>query len=181
MSTLSTNIAGTERPFVAGVHRRVWPYGMVPISELKKKRKKRGEGSTVALEDLTEKWNEKLDHDLWDVDGKEGKWRRVQRHNVFFPNDGSDPIGMPKETRGKGYGTKEKGHSSGRVKMMLASLRKTLANIRKLKGKKPLSKKQKKAIAQEGNVKGMMQALSQKPPDLEGFKKLQAKMGKGVG
>ena len=27
---------------------------------------------------------------------KNGKWRRVANHNVFFPDDGSGPIGLPK-------------------------------------------------------------------------------------
>lgn len=30
------------------------------------------------------------------VNGKKGMWRRVANHNVFFPDDGSDPIGLPK-------------------------------------------------------------------------------------
>ena len=28
--------------------------------------------------------------------GKQGVWRRVANHNIFFPDDGSDPIGIPK-------------------------------------------------------------------------------------
>lgn len=185
MSTLSTNIAGTVRPFVAGVHRRVWPYGMVPISALKKKRKKKCDNcSMVSLEDLTEKWNEKIGDDLWNVTppDKEGKWRRAGGHNVFFPDDGSAPVGMSKNLRGKGIGAKKGSESGGKIKMILASLRKTLAKIRELKGsKKKLSKAQKKAIGQEGTVKGMMKALAKSPPDMAGFTKLQKAMGKKIG
>lgn len=31
-----------------------------------------------------------------EVNGKMGVWRRVANHNVFFPSDGSPPIGIPK-------------------------------------------------------------------------------------
>jgi len=31
-----------------------------------------------------------------EVNGKRGVWRRVANHNVFFPDDGSDPVGLPK-------------------------------------------------------------------------------------
>lgn len=32
----------------------------------------------------------------YEVNGKKGVWRRVANHNIFFPDDGSDPIGIPK-------------------------------------------------------------------------------------
>jgi len=32
---------------------------------------------------------------MYTVDGKEGVWRTVRGHRIFFPKDGGDPIGMP--------------------------------------------------------------------------------------
>ena len=202
MSTLSTNIAGTERPFMAML-RRAWPYGMVPISELKRKKKKTSK-SVVSLESLHEWSNKSQGEGKWRVDppGKVGHWRRVQRQNVFFPDDGSEPIGMPKANRGKGLKEKDRKRMekdaaksaadqekssaskakeiSGRMKMMAASIRKTLAKIKELKkkDKKELSGVQRKAIGQEGTVKGMLKALES--GDSKKFKKLQGKMGRKV-
>jgi len=163
----------------------------VPISELKKKKKKRGPVvalATLKQESLSEWENVGLGDGKWKVDGKEGKWRRVQKHNVFFPDDGSDPIGMPKATRGKGLKKgdepeEKKDSGSDKVRMMLASLRNTLKKIRALKSEKrrTLSKAQRKAMGKEGTLKGMIKALMKTPPDMKTFKKLQKKMGKGIG
>lgn len=191
MPTLSTNIAGTVRPFGAEPLRRVFPYGEVPISGLKKKRKKKKDDpitylGEVAVE-LEERWNKKVGDDKWKVGGKLGKWRRAQRHNVFFPDDGSAPIGMPEGNRGKGLkgadkkaAEKASSELSGKKKMIAASMRKTLAKIQELKkkGKKELSKAQLKALGQEGTIKAMLRALES--GDSKKFKKLQSKLGKKI-
>ena len=41
-----------------------------------------------------------------ELNGRPGKWRRVANHNVFFPDDGGDPIGLPK-TKSKDQKKKE--------------------------------------------------------------------------
>ena len=37
----------------------------------------------------------------YEFKGKTGIWRRVANHNVFFPDDGSGPLGIPKPKDGK--------------------------------------------------------------------------------
>lgn len=37
-----------------------------------------------------------VDGDVWELDGKKGVWREVSGSPVFFPTDGSAPVGLPK-------------------------------------------------------------------------------------
>jgi hypothetical protein len=96
MATTSSNIAGTPRPFLVG------PYITIVdlVAGKKKKKKKRG---LVSMEDLQEKtW--KVGPDRWKTDppNKEGVWRSVQGNAVFFPKDGSEPVGLPDKVKGPG-------------------------------------------------------------------------------
>jgi len=43
-----------------------------------------------------------VDKDTWETDGKKGKWREALGRHVFYPDDGSDPIGIPKAAQGGG-------------------------------------------------------------------------------
>jgi len=36
-----------------------------------------------------------VEGDKWELDGKQGIWRTVRGRRMFFPDDGSDPVGMP--------------------------------------------------------------------------------------
>lgn len=40
--------------------------------------------------------SEATNNDEIEVNGKKGVWRRVANLNIFFPSDGSDPVGIPK-------------------------------------------------------------------------------------
>lgn len=37
-----------------------------------------------------------VEGDTWELDGKKGVWREVAGQHVFFPSDGSAPVGLPK-------------------------------------------------------------------------------------
>lgn len=37
-----------------------------------------------------------VSRDEVEVNGKKGVWRRIANLNIFFPSDGSDPVGIPK-------------------------------------------------------------------------------------
>jgi hypothetical protein len=49
----------------------------------------------------------RVDDDTWETDGKKGKWREALGRHVFYPDDGSDPIGIPKAAQGGGEGGEE--------------------------------------------------------------------------
>ena len=40
--------------------------------------------------------SKKVGDDKWEFKGKTGHWRTVNGHEIFFPDDGGDPMGMPK-------------------------------------------------------------------------------------
>lgn len=50
----------------------------------------------VDMRELFEFVNKRIGDDKWMVDppGKEGVWRRVGHKNVFYPDDGSAPVGF---------------------------------------------------------------------------------------
>ena len=40
--------------------------------------------------------SKRLGPDKWEFKGKTGHWRTVNGHDIFFPDDKSAPMGMPK-------------------------------------------------------------------------------------
>jgi hypothetical protein len=40
--------------------------------------------------------SKKVGDDKWEFKGKTGHWRTVNGHEIFFPDDKSEPMGMPK-------------------------------------------------------------------------------------
>ena len=42
------------------------------------------------------KVSKKVGDDKWEFKGKTGHWRTVNGHEIFFPDDGGEPMGMPK-------------------------------------------------------------------------------------
>ncbi len=42
------------------------------------------------------KVSKKVGDDKWELDGKVGHWRTVNGSEIFFPDDGGEPMGMPK-------------------------------------------------------------------------------------
>lgn len=45
--------------------------------------------------------SKKLGPDKWEFQGKTGHWRTVNGHEIFFPDDRSGPMGMPKAMKKK--------------------------------------------------------------------------------
>lgn len=176
MSTLSGNIAGTVRPFIA--QRRVFPGGgLVSISSLKKKRKKKGPkagvgGLVQSVARVEEKRStEKVGDDKWVIkpSGKTGKWRETANNPVFWPDDGSGPIGMPGSAKKGGGGTPD--FDSKSMKQLETKLKATLVKLKK-KGKGAPK-------GSEAAVKDMLAAI--KSGDEKKFKAANAKLGKAVG
>lgn len=52
------------------------------------------------------------------VDGKSGVWRTVADNPVFFPDDGSKPVGIPKALKGEPKDLDEPKEISGKMKQM---------------------------------------------------------------
>ncbi|MFA4971291.1 MAG: hypothetical protein WC683_01675 [bacterium] len=40
--------------------------------------------------------SKKVGDDTWEFQGKKGHWRTVNGSEIFFPDDGGEPLGMPK-------------------------------------------------------------------------------------
>lgn len=181
MSTLSGNIAGTVRPFLT--QRRVFPGGgLVSLGDLKKRKRKAG--PKVGVGDLVhsvarveeKRSTEKVGDDKWVIkpSGKTGKWRDAANKHVFWPDDGSAPIGLPKSAqKGKGGGGTNPNapdFDSKDMKALERKLKLTMMKLKKKGGKAPKGA--------EKAVKGMLDAIKSKDP--KKFKAANAKLGKAV-
>lgn len=161
MSTLSSNVAGTVRPFF--MQRRVFPgAGLVSLDKIKKRKKKKSSDLVHSVASFhEERSTKKIGDDKWVINPskKVGKWRETANRPVFWPEDGSGPIGMPKAL-GKGKsGSSAPDFSSKGMKALETKLKATLAKMKGGKGPK----------GSEGALRDMLDAIKSKDP-----KKFQA-------
>lgn len=115
MTTVSGAIATTVVPL--GIQRRTWP-GIIRLDDLKKRKKKRKMYSSLVPLDAQSvaEASENMGSGKWKLDGKEGVWRRVlNRYNVFFPDDGSAPTGLPEKAKKGKTGKAAKGAKSAKA------------------------------------------------------------------
>lgn len=176
MPTLSTNIAGTVRPF-GGMHRRPFPtYGLVSVYKLKKKKKKKG--PVVAVGDLVHRVSQTEGRsteptgkgDQWVINpsGKTGKWRDAANKHVFWPDDGSGPIGLPSAAKGGGPGSANFDWDGKQAKQLENKLKATLVKLKKKKAPKGAEKA----------VNDMLNAIKKK--DTKAFKSAEGALSKAV-
>lgn len=145
MAVTTADVGNYVKP-IGMIRGNPWPYGnaLVPIKKLKKKKRKNEDnnflfmdyGNLLIIESFVlEEWeNKNVGDDKWKVTppGKVGKWRTVRGRKMFFPDDGSQPVGgNPNYLSGKSPDMLSKiqsmkGKAKGAVKGVLKKLEKAL-------------------------------------------------------
>jgi hypothetical protein len=73
----------------------------------------KGSGMTMrTMRELFEAVSKKVGPDQYEFQGKKGHWRTVNGSELFFPDDGASPLGMPKAMKASGKKAAGKGSVS---------------------------------------------------------------------
>ena len=56
----------------------------------------------TTMQDIFEAVSKRIGPDQFEFKGKKGHWRTIKGNQIFFPDDGSEPMGMPKAMKGAG-------------------------------------------------------------------------------